>query len=85
MAENAAQIRDLGQDVHRRLVTSRVISSKAGRLLSGAVDAYNSAVGSLERQVLPSARRFTELGAATGEPIPSAEPVEQPVRPPLDL
>jgi hypothetical protein len=33
--------------------------------------------------VLPSARRFTELGAATGEQIPNAEPIEQPVRSPL--
>jgi DNA recombination protein RmuC len=83
VAENAALIRDLGQDLHRRLVTFMAHFSKAGRLLSGAVDAYNSAVGSLERQVLPSARRFTELGAATGEQIPNAEPIEQPVRSPL--
>jgi DNA recombination protein RmuC len=83
--ENAAQIRDLGQDLHRRLVTFMAHVSKAGRQLSGAVDAYNSAVGSLERQVLPVARRFTELGAATGEPLSSAEAVEQPVRvPPAD-
>jgi len=83
VAENAALIRDLGQDLHRRLVTFMAHFSKAGRLLSGAVDAYNSAVGSLERQVLPSARRFTELGAATGEQIANAEPIEQPVRSPL--
>jgi DNA recombination protein RmuC len=82
VAENAALIRDLGQDLHRRLVTFMGHFSKAGRLLGGAVDAYNSAVGSLERQVLPGARRFTELGAATGEQIPNAEPVEQPVRAP---
>jgi DNA recombination protein RmuC len=83
VAENAAQIRDLGQELHRRLVTFMGHFSKAGRLLGSAVEAYNSAVGSLERQVLPSARRFTELGAATGEPIPRAEIVEQPVRAPL--
>jgi len=85
VAENAALIRDLGQDLHRRLVTFMGHFGKAGRLLGGAVDAYNSAVGSLERQVLPVARRFTELGAATGEQIPTAEPVEQPVRAPLPV
>jgi DNA recombination protein RmuC len=44
------------------------------------VEAYNSAVGSLERQVLPGARKFTDLGAATGEPIAAAQPIEHLVR-----
>jgi DNA recombination protein RmuC len=83
VAENAAQIRDLGQELHRRLASFLTHFSKAGRQLSGAVDAYNSAVGSLERQVLPGARRFSELGAATGESLAGPEPIEQPVRAPL--
>jgi DNA recombination protein RmuC len=83
VAENAAQIRDLGQDLHRRLATFLAHFSKAGRQLGGAVDAFNSAVGSLERQVLPGARRFNELGAATGEALLSPELIEQSVRAPL--
>jgi DNA recombination protein RmuC len=85
VAENAAVIRDLGQELHKRLSTFVAHLARSGRSLSGAVDAYNSAVGSLERQVLPQARRFTELGAATGEPIASLEPIEHLVRePPSD-
>jgi DNA recombination protein RmuC len=85
VAENAAVIRDLGQELHKRLSTFVAHLARSGRSLSGAVDAYNSAVGSLERQVLPQARRFTELGAATGEPIASLEPIERLVRdPPSD-
>jgi DNA recombination protein RmuC len=85
VAENAAVIRDLGQELHKRLSTFVAHLARSGRSLSGAVDAYNSAVGSLERQVLPQARRFTELGAATGEPIASLEPIERLVRePPAD-
>jgi DNA recombination protein RmuC len=80
VAENAAVIRDLGQELHKRLSTFVAHLARCGRSLSGAVDAYNSAVGSLERQVLPQARRFTELGAATGEPIASLEPIERLVR-----
>jgi|CZKO01.1.fsa_nt_gi DNA recombination protein RmuC len=83
VVENAALIRDLGQELHRRLASFLGHFSKAGRQLSGAVDAYNSAVGSLERQVLPGARRFSELGASTGEALSSPEPIEQPVRAPL--
>jgi DNA recombination protein RmuC len=82
VAENAALIRDLGQELHKRLSSFVAHLARTGRALSGAVDAYNSAVGSLERQVLPGARRFTELGAAPGEPLPSPEPIERLVRAP---
>jgi DNA recombination protein RmuC len=82
VAENAAVIRDLGQELHKRLASFVAHLARTGRALGGAVDAYNSAVGSLERQVLPGARRFTELGAAPGEPIASPEPIERLVREP---
>lgn len=82
VAENAALIRDLGQELHRRLASFVSHLGKAGQRLGSAVDAYNSAVGSLERQVLPQARRFTELGAATGEALPVTEPIETLVRAP---
>jgi DNA recombination protein RmuC len=82
VAENAAVIRDLGQELHKRLSSFVAHLARAGRSLTGAVDAYNSAVGSLERQVLPGARRFTELGAATGEPIANLEPIDRLAREP---
>ena len=44
------------------------------------LDAYNSALASLERQVLPQARRFTELGAVSGESLPVLDRVEGMVR-----
>jgi DNA recombination protein RmuC len=82
VAENAAVIRDLGQELHKRLSSFVAHLTRTGRALGSAVDAYNSAVGSLERQVLPGARRFTELGAAAGEPIAALEPIERLVRDP---
>jgi len=80
VAENAAHIRDLGQDLYRRLASFLGHLSRVGRELGQAVDAYNNAVGSIERQVLPGARKFNELGAATGDPLAGPEPIEQPVR-----
>ncbi|HEY3730657.1 MAG TPA: DNA recombination protein RmuC [Steroidobacteraceae bacterium] len=82
VAENAERIRDLGQELHKRLSTFVNHLARAGRSLGGAVDAYNAAVGSLERQVLPGARKFTELGAATGEPIVNLDQIEHLVRDP---
>jgi DNA recombination protein RmuC len=80
VAEHAARILELGQDLHRRLGSFVGHLDRAGQRLSGAVDAYNSAIGSLERQVLPQARKFTEIGAVSGEPLPALEPVDRLVR-----
>jgi DNA recombination protein RmuC len=78
-SQNAAQLRELGQELHRRLTTFVSHLQKVGRSLDNALGAYNSAVGSFERNVTPQARRFTELGA-TADVLPSIEPAEQVVR-----
>jgi DNA recombination protein RmuC len=76
LAENARQIRDLASDLYRRLAVFTGHLSRVGRSLAGSVDAYNNAVGSLERQVLPGARRFTELGVQARKPLEPLPPVD---------
>ena len=51
-----------------------------GQRLSSAVDAYNTAVGSLERQVMPRRGASTELGVTADAPSPALEPIGQLVR-----
>ena len=51
-----------------------------GQRLAAAVEAYNAGVGSLERQVLPQARRFADLGVTADAPLAPPEPVGQLVR-----
>jgi DNA recombination protein RmuC len=46
------------------------------------VDAFNSAVGSLERQVLPGARKFTELGVRPERELEPIEPIDKLARDP---
>jgi DNA recombination protein RmuC len=77
VAHNAAIIRDLGQDLYRRLASFDGHLARMGQRLASAVEAYNAAVGSLERQVLPQARRFTELGVTADAPLPVLEQVTQ--------
>jgi DNA recombination protein RmuC len=77
VAENAATIRELGQELYRRLGNFMGHIGKIGQQLNKAVEAYNSAVGSLERQVMPQARRFPELGVTTDAPLATLEPVGQ--------
>jgi DNA recombination protein RmuC len=55
---------------------------RIGKSLGQSVDAYNSAVGSLERQVLPGARKFTELGLRPGKEIEELATVDKLARVP---
>lgn len=81
VAENAATIHEMGQELYRRLNSFVSHLEKLGKQLNSAVGAYNSAVGSLERQVLPQARRFPELGVTADAPLPTMEPIAQLARP----
>ena len=82
VAHNAALIRDLGQELYRRLGTFNGHLGRMGQRLGSAVEAYNAAVGSLERQVLPQARRFSELGVTADAPLAQLEPIGQLARNP---
>jgi DNA recombination protein RmuC len=62
LADNAQEIRQLAEDLYGRLATFVTHMNKVGRQLASSVESYNRAVGSLERKVLPGARKFTELG-----------------------
>ena len=62
LADNAQEIRVLAEDLYGRLATFVTHMNKVGRQLGSSVESYNRAVGSLERKVLPGARKFVELG-----------------------
>lgn len=85
VARNAHEIRELGRSLYDRIRTLARHFGDLGRNLDRAVDAYNTTVGSLEVRVLPGARRFKELGAATGEDVPvlpTLDTVARPLRAP---
>ena len=56
---------DLSRELHGRLATMAGHVDKLGRSLRGSVMDYNRFVGSLERTVLPSARRLSVLDEST--------------------
>jgi DNA recombination protein RmuC len=66
VAMNAAEISRLGAELYDRLATMGESFERLGKSLAGATEAYNRTVGSLEKRVLPHARRFKELGAQSG-------------------
>jgi DNA recombination protein RmuC len=76
LAENALEIQKAGRELYKRLATFGDHLARAGKRLGGAVDAYNEAIGSLERNVLPQARRFNDLGVGTSDRMmPEPEPI----------
>jgi len=77
LAANAARIQELAEDLYRRLARFGDHLGRVGKSLGASIDAYNSAVGSLERQVLPGARRFTELGLRPEREIEELAPLEK--------
>ena len=79
IAEGARQISDLGRELYKRLSTMGTHVSKLGRSLDTAVRSFNETVGSLERQVLPQARRFEQHGI-TGIAPPELAPIERQTR-----
>ncbi len=76
LAENAERIRGLAEELYARLATFRNHMGKIGSSLEASLTAFNAAVGSLERSVLPGARKFVELGVRADKPIEELEPVE---------
>ncbi|MEJ2116000.1 MAG: DNA recombination protein RmuC [Gammaproteobacteria bacterium] len=81
VAENAEKIRELGEDLYHRLATFAEHLQKLGKHLNTRVEQYNKAMGSLDRQVLSGARKFTELGIEKKKPIPELKIVENTTKP----
>lgn len=69
LADNAKEIRALAEDLYARLTTFVTHMNRVGRQLASSVENYNKAVGSLERSVLPGARKFVELGVHGKKPL----------------
>jgi DNA recombination protein RmuC len=76
LADNAEEIRKLAGDLYGRLGTFVSHLNKVGKQLNSSVDNYNKAVGSLERNVLPGARKFVELGIRPKKEIEQTESIE---------
>jgi len=76
LTENAKEIRKLAEDLYARLATFVSHMNRVSKQLTGSVENFNKAMGSLERNVLPGARKFTELGVHEKKEIEKPTTVE---------
>ncbi|HEX6688193.1 MAG TPA: DNA recombination protein RmuC [Solirubrobacterales bacterium] len=80
MVAEAAEIAEAAGTLHARFSKFLADFDKVGRGLTSAATAYDSAVGSMERRLLPQLRRVESLGVAPGKEIEPPEPIEITVR-----
>lgn len=76
LTKNAQAISELGRQLYERMNTLAQHLENVGSALDKAIGAYNKAVGSMESRVLPSVRKFKELGVTGAEEIPALEQID---------
>lgn len=77
VTKNAQEISILGKELYERMSTLIQHFQNIGSSLERTISAYNKAVGSMESRVLPSVRKFRELGATGADEIPVIEQIDQ--------
>jgi DNA recombination protein RmuC len=76
VTKNAQEISMLGKELYERINIWVRHINEIGTALGRALDAYNRSVGSMDSRVLPSVRKFKELGV-TSEEIPVLEQIDK--------
>jgi DNA recombination protein RmuC len=66
--------------MHDRLAVLGEHLARLGRSLENSVRSFNQAVGSFDSRILPSARKFTELGITSRKEVPEIDQIEQGTR-----
>jgi DNA recombination protein RmuC len=79
LTENSQEIVKEGRELYSRLAKFVDHLSSVGVNLGRTLNSYNDAIGSLERRLLPSARRFQEL-QVTLDALPTPVRLDDPVR-----
>lgn len=78
IAEGAREINKLGRELYDRFAVVLEHFGKAGNSLNKSVEAYNEAVRSVESRLIPSLRRFKELGVSSSKDADGAlQQIEQ--------
>ena len=76
-SRQAQEISALGNELYKRLLDMNKHFTSLGKSLSSSVESYNRAMGSLDRRVLVTARKFGEMGTAHSETPLEIQPIEK--------
>ena len=81
MVAEAAEIADAAGTLYTRFGKFLGDFDTLGARLNSATKAYDAAVGSVERRLLPSLRKVESLGIGRGDEIEAPKPIDHNVRP----
>jgi DNA recombination protein RmuC len=81
IAESAREIAESARELHRRLGRFVEPLAKVGRQLDSAVGAYNEAVGSFDRRVIPQLRHIEDAGVSSERDVLAPPSIETRARP----
>lgn len=82
LADNAEHIKQTGEQLYQRLMTYTEHLNKLGKSLESSVKHYNNSVGSFDTRILPSARKFKEMGISAGKEVEQPQKIETAPRQP---
>ncbi len=76
LAEDAARIKEAGEEMYKRLTTFMNHYGRVGKELESAVSAYNQSVGSFDQRLAPQGRRFAELVVGSDSDLPAPSTID---------
>ncbi len=77
VAENAEQIRQLGSELYERIAGFAEHMGNLRKSLETDINHFNKMVGTLDRRVLPTTRKFRELGIEPSKDINEVETIDK--------
>jgi len=77
LADNAEKIRELGEEMYDRMSIFSENLGKIGKSLDQSVSNYNKTVASFTSRILPTARKFEEMGVETKKSINDLKPLDK--------
>ncbi len=85
LTESAAELFELGRELHQRAAIVLEHAAIVGESIERARKSYNDFVGSIHSRLVPTLRRFEERDARSAKEIPALRPIEGETRQPEPL
>ena len=80
LTEQAAELFELGKELHDRAATAFEHAGKLGDSIRQSVERYNRLVGSIDSRMMPTLKKFEDAGAKSGKVLEGAKRVDGTVR-----
>lgn len=85
LSDQANELFQLGRELHKRAAVAFEHLDSLGDAIRKSADRYNAVVGSVERQLTPTLRRFEDAGAKSEKELSTLPPIETAIREPRSL